>query len=87
MTEPKVYMSLVEKNGKIRKLSGLGVNVRKRLAGSFIKRAKLGDFKKLEIKVVYGKDKGELVTNHMNCENYEDLKWGLDNFLDPYLYL
>ena len=87
MKEPKVYISLTEKNGKIRKLSGLASNVRKRLGGSFIKRAKLGDWKKLEIKVVYGKDKGELVTNHANCEDYSHLKWAIDNFTDKYLWL
>lgn len=64
-------------------MQGLATKVKKRSLSSFMKRAKLNDFKKLTVEVKYGKD----VANSMNCRDYTDLRWAMEAFLDKNLYI
>lgn len=83
MIEPQVVIKLIDLKGKEFRIQGKAKKMQKRTNSSLMKKAKLGRFKKLSINVDYGKD----IENSMECQNYFDLKWALEAFLEKNLWI
>jgi len=81
--EPKVIINLIDKNGKKRRMTNKASMIKKKSQASLMSEIKMNDFKLLNIEVIYAKD----TINSMRCNSYEDLKWGIDAFLEKELWI
>ena len=84
--DPKVHIRIKNK-GKDRYIIDFASRIKRRLNTSLVKDIKLGHFSNLSIKVFYGVSNGENVWNIKHCENYSDLRWAINAFLDKDLYI
>lgn len=84
--EPKLTINLVEKSGRRVRLSTYPSKIKNLGNLSLVKKAKLGRFKALRIKFLYGRDKEGEIVNEMDCSSYEDLRWAYKAFSDKDLW-
>lgn len=85
--EPKITVNLIDKNGREYRLSTFPSKVKNFGNLSLVKKVKLGSFKSLRIKVLYGQNSEGEIKNEMECNNYEDLEWAHKAYTDKFLWL
>lgn len=85
--EPKITIILTFKNGRKNRLSTFPSKIKNFGNLSLVKKAKLGQFKALRIKFLYGRDREGEIVNEMDCKDYGDLYWAFKAFSDKDLWV
>jgi len=84
---PKVTISFIDKDDRKLRLSRSLLRIKNFGNLRLIKRAKLGHFKSIHVKFIYGRDKKVEIVNEMDCSTYEDLSWAFEAFSDKLLWV